>query len=269
MTRMAGQGQGLIDIIRPRMIPSLLVTGAMKAGTSALFRMLAEHPQVVPPLRKELHFFNNDAEYSKGFAHYLGHFQRRPWRPGRFVSFEASPSYLPLEKAAERIAGHLPGVLLVAILRDPVERAYSAWNMYHGAMHRPKSTMGPDPRSFEQAVEDELAGVPALLQHRYLYMGDYAEHLLPYLRLFPREHLLLFGYPHFKQRPADVVNSIFEHWRLTPLDPAHPVFSNRTNAKPYAAPMDPGLKERLYAHFGPRVERLYELLGRDLAILER
>lgn len=243
------------------MDPSMIVIGAMKGGTSALYTMLAAHPRVLPPVRKELHFFNRDADHEQGLAHYRSMFPLRPLRFGRYVTFEASPSYLPQEKVALRIAEHFPKVLLVAILRDPVERAYSAWNMYHRALERPSGSMVPDPRTFEQAVEDELAGRPARLQHSYLAMGHYAQNLAPYMRLFPRENLLIFGYQQFAQQPAVVVNTILERWGMEAMDPADPIFATRANVKGYSAPMDAALRERLVAYFAPYETALNSLLG--------
>lgn len=254
--------------LRQRLKPSLIVLGAMKGGTSALYTMLAAHPAVLPPVRKELHFFNNDEQYAKGMDHYRSMFPLRPLRLKRFVTFEASPSYLPNPKVAERIAKELPKALLVAVLRDPVDRAYSAWNMYHFTSQRPGSTLLRDPRSFEQAVNEELAGAELPLQHRYLHLSDYATNVEPYLKIFPRKDLLLFGYPRFKRDPAGVVNDILERWKLPAMDPTAAIFGKRSNAKPYMEPLDPELRLRLHAHFAPRIKALYELVGRDLDIRE-
>lgn len=93
--------KAVVAPFRKRMEPSLIVLGAMKGRTSALFNMLAAHPAVLTPVRKELHFFNNDERYSKGIDHYRAMFPLRPLRPlrlKRFVTFEASPSYLPNPK---------------------------------------------------------------------------------------------------------------------------------------------------------------------------
>lgn len=253
---------------RKRMEPSLIVLGAMKGGTSALYSMLAAHPTVLTPQRKELHFFNRDVEYAKGMDHYRAMFPLRPLRFKRFVTFEASPSYLPNPKVAARIAQELPNALLVALLRDPVERAYSAWNMYHFTSQRPGSTLLSDPRSFAQAVDEELAGEERPLQHSYLRMSDYAANLEPYMQRFPGRNLLLFGYPSFKRDPAAVVNSILARWELPPMDPALAVFASRANVQPYQDSLDPLLRQRLYTHFKPKVEELYELLGEDLGIIE-
>ena len=170
----------LLDLFRPPMRPAFLIIGAQKAGTSALFRMIAAHQQVAAPVVKEHHFFDNDLHYARGMRHYLSGFPRKgPATRGR-ITFEATPNYLFNEASCERIHRELPGVRLIVVLRDPVSRAFSAWNMFRDFANSERFAHLHDPRSFEQAVEDELAGRTAMRAHRYLARGHYA----PQLRRF-------------------------------------------------------------------------------------
>ena len=115
-----------------RMTPSFLICGGQRCGTTSLYRALAAHPVVLKAvLHKGVHYF--DVGYHNGLRWYRGHFplQRRAERvraefgvPAQ--TFESSPYYMYHPQAAARIARDLPGTKLIVLVRDPVERAYSA-----------------------------------------------------------------------------------------------------------------------------------------------
>src|SRR5690606_2236184 len=122
-----------------------------------------------PPVRKELHFFDREEAYRKGIRHYRSYFPVTPIRTSGHVTLEASPRYLYFSgSCAPRIARHVPRAICLILLRDPVKRAYSAWNMCRTVVKRPHSLGVPEHRSFAQAIEDELAGRTESEQHMYL-----------------------------------------------------------------------------------------------------
>ena len=149
-----------------RIAPSFLVIGAQRSGSTALYRHLAAHPAILPPLRKEVHYF--DFQYAKGRAWYLAHFpgiQERITGNYRAITFEASPYYMLHPLAPERIMAFNPDMKLIAILRDPVDRALSH---YHHEARRGVETL-----TFEEAIAAEperLAGAERLMKkapHHY------------------------------------------------------------------------------------------------------
>ena len=121
-------------------LPDFLVIGAAKAGTSAFFRYIEQHPQVYASPIKEPHFFGlegdslifqgppgNEVKENKAIRNiddYQALFQAAP---AQSLVVEASVSYLYLPKAAQRIKYYLPNVKLITMLRNPVERAYSSF----------------------------------------------------------------------------------------------------------------------------------------------
>lgn len=251
------------------MKPSLIIIGAQKAGTSTLFDIMAEHPRTLAPAVKELDFFNQDGEYAKGLPHYLKHFPAVPLRRRDLITFEASPSYLYYaDRCAPRIQAMLPKVLLVAILRDPVKRAYSSWNMYRAFEHHAKYAELYETRSFAQAVEEELSGKEQRPWRRYLSRSTYSVQLEPYMRLFPQKQLMIFGFPELKRDPDALATSIADRLGIGPMSRTDPVFGKRSNERPYGAPLDPALADQLRVHFAPEMEKLTQLLGRDLHIIE-
>src|SRR3954453_15505368 len=116
-----------------RMLPTFLISGAQRCGTTTMYKTLTSHPQVLPAvLHKGVHYF--DTSYPRGLDWYRGHFptERAAARVattagGRVILGEASPYYIFQPLAGRRIADDLPGARMIILLRDPVERAYSAY----------------------------------------------------------------------------------------------------------------------------------------------
>lgn len=122
--------------------PDFVIIGTKKGGTSLLYRLLTEHPLFEPAATKELHFFDN--RFSEGLSWYGQHFPTRKCVDGRqTVSGEATPSYLLNPLVSERMAKTIPDAKLIALLRNPVDRAYSHYQM---GLRR-----GDEVRPFEEA----------------------------------------------------------------------------------------------------------------------
>lgn len=157
-----------------------LVIGGQKCATTTLFHHLCAHPQIWMPGQKELNFFAKPERYARGFHWYAGHFRDAP---ADALCGEASPLYLAFGSAPARIREHLPGVRLVALLRNPIDRAFSHYRM---AVRR-----GLEPHPFEHCIRAQAAqGEPPLDPHDperdYLAFGLYGRAFGAYLRAFPR-----------------------------------------------------------------------------------
>ena len=178
-----------------RRLPDFIVIGAMKAGTTALYAFLREHPGITGPLWKETSHF--DRYGATGERAYRAHFPMAGRRPEMLVG-EASPGYVFHPRVPARIHELIPGVRLVVILRDPVARAFSH---YQHAV-----SLGRESLSFEDAlaaepdrldgVQERIAADPGYFSeewwnHSYFARGLYAEQIERWLQLFPREQLLV------------------------------------------------------------------------------
>jgi hypothetical protein len=254
-----------------RMTPDFLIVGAQRCGTTSLFRGLAEHPSVVPPLmHKGVHFFDTPDAYARGVRWYRGHFPLRAVADrraqGRAMTGEASPYYMFHPLGAERIAAALPAARLIVLLRDPVERAFSAYKQ--------ETARGFETETFEHALELEpkrlLGEVERLVadpnyysfahqHHAYLARGEYAAQLE---RIFAavRNSRVLVMYTDRLFAPTtqrEAWQRILDYLDLPPWEPH--TFPH-ANAKP-GAPMQPALRRRLEAHFAAPDQRLAELIG--------
>jgi hypothetical protein len=108
--------------------PNFIIVGAQKSGTTSLFSYLNERAGFLGSQPKELHFFDRDDRFVKGAKWYESHFVKPRGQHGLF--FEASPTYLHRNKVPERLKRYNPHLKIIILVREPVARAYSAWNMY-------------------------------------------------------------------------------------------------------------------------------------------
>jgi hypothetical protein len=251
-----------------RLQPGFIMIGAQRCGTTSLFRALMAHPQVVrPAFHKGINFF--DLNYYRGLTWYRGHFpvarmaQAATARHGGPMTFEASGYYMYHPFAMERLARDLPRVKLVVMLRDPVERAFSAYKHEYAR--------GYEWESFEKALEleddrligeiDRMRADPAYesfthRHHSYTRRGQYADQLERIFGLFPREQVHVMDSEAFFARPAQEYEELTGFLGLQPFQPAS---FGQHNARP-GTPMAPGTQRTLEDHFAPHNKRLAELL---------
>jgi len=257
-----------------RMLPTFLIIGAQRCGTTSLFKAVAEHPAVVPPtFHKGVHYF--DINYPRGIDWYQGHFPTRftgrratAGLDVRPATGESSPYYLHHPAAPARIAAALPDVKLIALLRDPVERAFSAY--------KHEVARGFEDEPLERALDLEparLAGEAERLlsepgyrshahQHQaYVTRGRYADQLHRVIDVVGRDRLLILESEEFFTDPATVYARLL---RFLDLPSWRPGSFRRHNARP-SAPMPAELRERLTQEFRPHDDALARLLGREPA----
>ena len=257
-----------------RMRPVFLIVGAQRCGTTSMFKTLRQHPAVVAPaLQKGIHYF--DKNYDRGPGWYRGHFPLKATaaRLARgaaagadaVITGESSPYYMFHPLAADRIARDLPEVRLIVLLRDPVERAISAYTH--------EKARGFETETFERALEleperiagerDRMLTDPGYdsfhLQHNaYLTRGQYIEQLERLEHLFGRDRIHVVDSHDFFERPAPTYADVLQFLGLPAFDGA--VFDQH-NARP-RSPMPGNLAARLDEHFLPYDERLQTWLGR-------
>lgn len=237
-----------------RQSPDFVIIGTQRGGTTSMYRYLCEHPAVGAALRKEIHFF--DHYYGRGADWYLAHFPRRGEYP---VVGEASPYYLVHPDAPGRARRMIPEARLIALLRDPVARA---WSQYHQKRER-----GVEDLPFAEALarEDERLMLapeplgPAWRHHSYKARGEYAPQLARWLAVYPREQVLVLKSEEFFANPAGILT---ETQRFLGLEPKAPAQFRPYHLADYPA-MDPDIEQGLRRHFAPHNARLRELVGRD------
>ena len=217
MTRPREWPSGPALTAKTQLMPTFLIIGATKGGTTSLYNYLRQHPDVyMPDMVKEPRFFVvGDREVVR---------ENGPegWRPGGHVTTlaeyqalfhgattrrargEASPQYLYYPDVPGRIRAYIPDVELIVILRDPVARAYSAF------LHQTRD--GVEPCSdFAAALQDEPRRIQEGWSPLYHYraQGFYYEQLSRYYRLFPSENIHAYLYDDLRRDPLGLVQNMF------------------------------------------------------------
>lgn len=260
-----------------RLKPTFLLVGGQRCGTTSLFRALEQHPDVVrPTFNKGINYF--DLNYERSEDWYRAHFplastiRRRGSANSRLETFEASGYYIFHPLAPARIARDLPGVKIVAMLRDPVERAYSAW--------KHESARGFDPMSFEQAIEEEsqrtrgererLRAEPgyqsfAYRHYSYVARGDYVAQLHSFLDHMPSSHLHVVYSESFFVTPEREFAMLADFLGIGAVAGLR---FDQHNARP-SGPMPGQSREKLTAAFEGQADELEALVGRRPPWAER
>jgi hypothetical protein len=243
-----------------RAMPSYIILGTQRGGTTSLYEWLITHPDIEPAYQKEVHYF--DWEYHRGMNWYKSFF---PYESPGKITGEASPYMLPYLVSAERALKDLPETTkFIALLREPVQRAVS-----HYFLER---RLGLEPLSFEQAIAIEgerLKGAEAVARsgeqhynHRhfsYKMRGEYARQLRHWFDVVGRERILVLESEkiYTDKAAADAVTDFLEVPRY-----AKPVPS--LNAATRLDSLDPNVLAGMHDHFKDLNEELFELLGRRL-----
>ena len=245
-------------------MPDFLIIGAMKSGTTSLYNYLVQHPRILPGARKELHFFNEDVRYAKGLDWYRRQF---PWkktfrRLGGRITGEATPAYLFHPLVPGRVFEACPDVKLVAILRDPVERAYSHY--WHAVR------AGYETLSFEEALKAEPERTAAdekgvygrnYLWHSYQARGIYLEQIKKWRFFYPKERMLVLMFEDLIKDGEEVTGRVIKFLGLKPFKINTDKIHNSGDASP---PMTPETKKHLNRYFRPHNIQLSEYLGLKL-----
>lgn len=253
-----------------RALPSVLVIGSQRCGTTSMYKALAQQPHVFRPVwRKGVHYF--DVSYDRGPRWYRSHFPRESalaraaerYRSDPFC-FESSPYYMFHPSAAHRIRSTLPDVRLIVLVRDPVERAYSA--------HAHELARGYENLPFDEALAAEdgrLAGEeermltdPTYSSHAHRHQGyrsrgEYAPQLERLAGILGRDRIKVIDSHRFFADPEPIYADLLG-WLGTRMI-TQPVFE-RHNARP-RMPLTDGVRRQLDEHFAPIDERLGEWLG--------
>jgi hypothetical protein len=264
--------------------PSFLVVGAQKSGTTSLIHHLGAHPDVYVR-RDEIHYFDRHAD--RGIEWYRSQFDGVEKER---AAGESTPDYMYFEDMPQLMAEQLPGVRLVAILRDPTDRAYSHY--WHNR------TRGWEPLSFGDALDaepDRLKSSNRRMRARYSYQdrGYYVRQLEVIRQHFPSDDLRVVLLDDLRDDPRAVIRVLYRflgvddsvvppnigsvnnpfrvaRWRRLrrpiarlPM-PARRLATRLNTRYVQYPPMDPGDRGRLRRTFAEEVHELATWLGRDL-----
>lgn len=255
-------------------MPNFLIIGAAKAGTTSLYEYLKQHPQVYMSPVKETNFFALEGEtldfrgpgdhvWISSFSitkieDYLNLFQGVE---NQVAIGEVSPLYLYSPKAPERIQHYTPDTKLVAILRNPVERAYSQFLMFVRDGREPLS-------DFAEALEQEETRMRNHWEWawQYIRVGFYYVQLNRYFNTFDLQQIRVYLFEDFLTNPVCMLKDIFQFLGVD--DSFVPDISIQHNVSVIAQekrpPLTAEVRKQLVEIYREDIYRLQELIQRDL-----
>jgi hypothetical protein len=255
-------------------LPEFLIIGEAKTGTTFLYYLLTRHPYVEPAATKEVHYLDRPLKsFQNNISWYRSQFPPPAWKEGRrVITGEASPYYMYHPHAARRASEIVPEARIIALLRNPVDRAYSEYQ------HKVRT--GREDLSFEKAVENEEERIrgqrerllanervvsPNLRNFSYLARGVYVDQLLEWERYFGRERMLVLSSEELFDAPMETLKRVMEFLELPEWEPEDLDSLSTPDSRHEAdyESMTPETREQLKSYFATHNQRLYDFLGED------
>ncbi|MEO8438764.1 MAG: sulfotransferase domain-containing protein [Spartobacteria bacterium] len=241
-----------------------IIAGTQKGGTSALHYHLDQHPHITMAHSEEAHmidhprrhFFDDEDRFSGKIGYDILHEGIR-FKKGSLITGSCTPIYTYWKPAMERIRDYHPGIKLIILLRNPIDRAFSHWNMYR---ERNQEDLG-----FLEAIAEEPNRMRNALPYQarrtsYLDRGFYSEQMERVFRFFPREQVRVLKFEDFKKDTAAIVNDVFT---FLGVEERTKVKNRQQNRIPYTRKITPEERQHLYLAYQADIARLERLLGWD------
>ena len=254
-----------------RVLPSFLIIGAQRSGTTSLYRYIKQHPSLHPSLFKEVHFF--DQNYHNGLGWYRAFFPlkltmgiSKLLNNEAAITGESSPYYLFHPLVPERVKKTLPDSKIIVLLRNPVDRAYSHYQH--------ESKLGFEKLPFEEAIEKEperLSGEKEKIisdekyfsfnhnHYSYLSRGLYIDQIKEWMKYFSKEQMFIISSEDFFSDPKKTVNMVFDFIGIREYDIPNVEIHN---AGKYS-PIKPEIRDKLNKYFEESNKKLYEFIGKS------
>ncbi|MDR9498549.1 MAG: sulfotransferase [Hydrogenovibrio sp.] len=262
----------------PKHEPAFIIAGAQKSGTSSLHYYLNQHAGLCGSDPKELHFFDRKKYQNQSLNYYLRAFKGKR----RCLYFESTPNYMYLPFVAKDIKRTFPNIKLVIVLRDPVQRAFSAWNHYRYKWEKADQTArGVQPKtqwdriydlfyknrdampSFRECVEIELdlmQKTPEIYEPGLLRKGLYLDQLLHLWEFFPKNEVKVVGFKDLVNDPERTLNDILGFLGMSESSWAF-LSKQKKNVRPYTNKMLDQDKRFLEEFYREPNQRLFDELG--------
>ena len=234
-----------------------LIVGAQKSATTALHQALGQNREICMASTKEVHFFDNCENFATKRTDYRDY--HRSFSPTKEsqICGEATPIYMFWDEAPKRIYEYNPSTKIIAILRNPIERAFSHWNM--------ERNRGFEQLPFLEALlqEEERCRESLPAQHRvfsYASRGFYLHQLRRLWMYFRRSNVLTIKYDDFTLDPLSQIASVHKFLGLEPQRTAHP---EAAHSWPYKHAMTPSERHYLREKFEHEIRGIESELGWD------
>ncbi len=234
-----------------------VIAGTQKGGTTALASYMYDHPEVCIPGTKEVHYFDTENMFAGPVESHARYHEKFAPVGREHLLCDATPIYMYWDPAPTRIWRYNPAMKWIFVLRNPVTRAFSHWNM--------QRNKGRDPLPFLEALRTERARCREFLplQHpwfSYADRGFYSQQLRRVWRYFPETQTLVLKSEDLRLRPAQALSRVAEFLGIEPFPAMEP---REVYSHPYMGAIDSASKQFLQSTFEFEIRALERMLGWD------
>ena len=249
-----------------RVLPNFLIIGGVRCGTTSLYYDICQHPSVETAAYDEIGFFDDNYHLGQGWYRSLFPTKKRmenvKQSTGYSITGEDTPFYIWNEEVVKRIADILPDIKLIAILRNPIDRAYS--NFHLGVRE------GTEKRSFSDVIKNDTDFINLKKQEKkelsnndykmsYLAKGIYVEQLKKWYEIFEKEQLCVISTEDFSNNTNKILEKIFDFLDI----PNYSIKKFEEKKKSRYPNIDNSVRIELEDFFRPYNEQLYQLIGQE------
>ncbi|MDX8386249.1 MAG: sulfotransferase domain-containing protein [Gallionella sp.] len=236
---------------------NFLICGVQKGGTTALDTYLRAHPEIGMANRKEVHYFDFEKNFPNGKADYSQYHAMFSPQPSNKLIGESTPIYMYWHDAPKRIWQYNPDMKLIAILRNPIDRAYSHWNMEYDRK--------TDTLPFWEALQSEAQRCREALPYKnrgysYVVRGFYSEQLRRLWMYFAKEQILVLKNEDLRDQPNETLKKVTGFLGVSSLNN---IEYKEVHSRQYSSEMAEREKEYLRSVFEFEIRDLERLLGWD------
>tara|TARA_B100000029_G_scaffold510810_1_gene603246 strand:- start:64 stop:852 length:789 start_codon:yes stop_codon:yes gene_type:complete len=245
-----------------RVLPDFIIIGAMKSGTTSLYKYMCQHPCILPAAYDEIGFF--DSNFHLGINWYRSMFPRKKQmkqlsnEKGISMTGEDTPFYLWNRKVRDRIKKYLPRVKLVVILRNPVDRAFSEFNNL-----KRNEKLNVD---FETYIKNEIQELMSesvdisKFSHptSIISRGIYVTQLEMWYELFPKDQILVLNTTDLLNNSDIIEKSICNFLNLPKFNSKEVFYEKKASYEK----MNPDTRDNLEKFYEPFNENLYKLIDK-------
>ena len=239
----------------------IIVCGVQKGGTTSLYAHFQDHPQLQSPIRKEIHFFDDESQdwTRPNYANLHRWFEEVEHSRRRF---DITPIYCFWPRAIERLKAYNPDAKLIFLFRDPIERAWSQWKMSY--------SLNAEPMTFARAIREGRTRIdlfnPLAQQNRdytYVERGFYGSQVHLAQQNFPADQLLFLRSQDLMENHANALKLISDFLGIDKFPETGP--KREHQAASVAYPSDLTLEDQLYlSHiFGPELAKFKQFTNID------
>ena len=254
-----------------RLLPNFIIFGSSRSGTRSLTKYLNQHPSIKMASRKEVHFFNKTDNFNQGPNWYKSFFPTTTTKKlfeskknTKLICGEATPDYIYNPKVPERILKLIPKIKLIAVLRNPIDRAYSH---YHHMVRSNREEL-----SFEDAIRIEPERIASDIKNNkfdgknyfhysYLRRGIYHSQLKTWMNVFDKNQFLILESKQLENNLEKTLDAVFKFLGIPKFEILD---AGKINVGNYPD-MKPKTRKFLEEYFKPHNEELEKFLNQKFS----